>query len=214
MAGSAVLEDGSVLSRVDQGLTKIERFFAVIAGVCTLALMALAVISVGGRELFEKPLPGYVDWISQILPLIAFLGLSYTQRFGGHIRMDIFIGRFKGRAFWITEAITTLLALGIILLLVWGAWSHFDRSFDWSAPLWSRDSTIDINLPIWPTKIMVPIMFGLLCIRLILQITIYINAFINNIDAPAGVPLMQSVADQAAAEASMVVTKGDHDGAH
>ena len=34
----------------------------------------------------------------------------------------------------------------------------------------SGDSTIDINLPTWPVKLIVPIMFGFLLTRLLLQI--------------------------------------------
>ncbi len=48
--------------------------------------MVLAVISVGGRNLMNAPLPGYVDWIEQAMPLIAFMGIAFVQREGGHIR--------------------------------------------------------------------------------------------------------------------------------
>ena len=50
MAGAAVLEDSSTLSRLDRSLYRIERFFALIAGIFTLMLMVLAVVSVGGRD--------------------------------------------------------------------------------------------------------------------------------------------------------------------
>ena len=84
MAGGAVLEDGSLLSRLDRHLYTVEQKVAIFSGVATLMLMVLAVVSVTGRIAFNQPLPGYVDWISQALPFIAFLGLSYTQRDGGH----------------------------------------------------------------------------------------------------------------------------------
>jgi TRAP-type C4-dicarboxylate transport system permease small subunit len=204
MAGAAVLEDSSALSRIDRSLLKIENFFALVAGLVTLSLMVLAVISVSGRLLFNQPLPGYVDWITMALPFIAFLGVSYTQRDGGHIRMDIVVGQFKGRMLWLVEAITATVTLIILLFLIWGAWSHFGRSFDFAAPMWSRDSTIDLNLPIWPTKILVPFMFAILALRMVVQIIGYFRAFFLNLEAPVAVPLMQSVAEQAAAEAAHV----------
>ena len=170
MAGAAsVLSDNSSLSRLDRGLYRIERQLALLSGLAVFSLMVLAVFSVGGRNLFNQPLPGYVDWIEQIMPLIAFMGVAYTQRDGGHIRMDIFVGMFQGRALWLIELITTLAVLALMLLLVWGSWAHFERSFDWNAPMWSRDSTIDIALPIWPAKILAPIAFGVLSLRLMLQ---------------------------------------------
>ena len=157
MAGaSSVLEDGSTFSRLDRQLHRIERFLALIGGRAVFSLMVLAVVNVVGRSGFKSPMPGYVDWIQQAMPLIAFLAVAYCQRDGGHIRMDILIGRLRGRALWLAECVSTLLMLILMLLLVWGSYEHFLRSFDFNAPLWSRDSSIDIRLPLWPAKLMAP----------------------------------------------------------
>jgi TRAP-type mannitol/chloroaromatic compound transport system permease small subunit len=210
MAGTAaVLEDGSTLSRLDRALYRIERVLGLISGIAVFMLMVLAVISVSGRNLFNAPLPGYVDWIEQAMPLIAFMGISYTQRDGGHIRMDILVGALKGRALWAAEFLTTLAALALMVLLVWGSWAHFQRSFDWAAPLWSRDSSIDIALPLWPAKLLAPVAFSVLCMRMGLQLWGYGRAFVLDLVEPVAVPLVQSAAEQAAAEAEMVSDKND-----
>jgi TRAP-type C4-dicarboxylate transport system permease small subunit len=205
MAGAAsVLSDNSSLSRLDRGLYRIERQLALLSGLAVFSLMVLAVFSVGGRNFFNQPLPGYVDWIEQIMPLIAFMGVAYTQRDGGHIRMDIFVGMFQGRALWLIELITTLAVLALMLLLVWGSWAHFERSFDWNAPMWSRDSTIDIALPIWPAKILAPIAFGVLSLRLMLQVWGFGRALIAGAERPVAVPLIEDAAAQAAREAAQL----------
>ena len=100
------------------------------------------------------------------MPLIAFLGVSYVQREGGHIRMDILISRFKGRALWPAELLTVSLMLSLMMMLVWGGWAHFERRFDLAMPLWSRDSSMDIALPIWPAKLLAPVAFAVLCVQL------------------------------------------------
>lgn len=202
MAGHAtVLEDGSLLSRLDRRLLGLERFLALISGIAVFGLMVLAVISVSGRNALNAPLPGYVDWIEQAMPLIAFLGISYVQRDGGHIRMDIVISRLKGRALWLFELLSVLLILVLMLALVWGSWSHFDRSFDFTAPMWSRDSSIDIGIPIWPAKLLAPIAFSVLCARLVLQVWGYGRALVLGAKHPVAVPLIQDAAAQATAEA-------------
>lgn len=202
MAGhSSVLEDGSLISRLDRHLLRLERFFAMISGLAVLSLMVLAVVSVGGRNMFNMPLPGYVDWIEQVMPLIAFMGVSYTQREGGHIRMDILIGLLRGRALWLAEMISVLLILLLLLALVWGSWEHFQRSFDFAAPLWSRDSSIDIGIPLWPTKLLVPVAFSVLILRLLLQFWGFGRALVLGLPNPVAVPLIQNTATQAAAEA-------------
>ncbi len=205
MAGSsAVLEDGSGLSRLDRGLHQIERALALISGLAVFSLMVLAVVSVSGRNFFNAPLPGYVDWIEQAMPLIAFMGIAYTQRDGGHIRMDMLVGRLSGRALWLAELITALVSLLLMALLVWGSWEHFLRSFDFNAPLWSRDSSIDIGIPLWPAKLLAPVAFSVLCLRLCLQIWGYSRALLLGLVEPVAVPLVMSAAAQAAEEAQHV----------
>lgn len=205
MAGAAtVFSDDSLLSRADRALYRAERFLALLSGLAVFSLMVLAVVSVGGRNFFGQPLRGYVDWIEQIMPLIAFMGVAYTQRDGGHIRMDIVVGLLRGRALWLVELITTLAVLVLMVLMVWGSWAHFDRSFDWNAPLWSRDSSIDIGLPIWPAKILAPIAFAVLSLRLVLQIWGFGRAFVTGAERPVAVPLIEDAATQAAREAAHV----------
>ena len=205
MAGkSSVLEDGSLLSRLDLKLYGLEKFLALISGVACFSLMVLAVVSVSGRNALNAPLPGYVDWIEQIMPLIAFMGVSFAQRDGGHIRMDILVGRLRGRALWMAEFATAFFMLVLMILLVWGSWAHFQRAFSFDAPYWSNDSSIDIGLPIWPAKLLAPVAFGVLCLRLVLQLWGYGRAIATNAEAPAAVPLPLDAAEMAAAEAATV----------
>ncbi|WP_420557620.1 TRAP transporter small permease subunit [Roseovarius sp.] len=205
MAGaSTVLSDSSLLSRLDRALLPVERFMALLSGIAAFSLMFLAAYSVGGRKFFDAPLAGYVDYIEVLMPLIAIMGISYVQREGGHIRMDILIGNLHGRLLWLLEFVTVLLVLVLMIALVWGAWAHFDRSFDCARPLCSRDSTIDIGLPIWPAKLVVPVAFGVLVLRLILQAVGYARAFALGLERPVAVPLTLSVAEQAALEAEQL----------
>ena len=199
---SLVLSDDSTLSKCDRTLLRLERVFALISGLSVFALMLLAVVSVSGRNAANAPLPGYVDWIEQAMPLIAFMGVSYVMREGGHIRMDILVGKLRGRLLYIAELITTLCVLLLMVLLVWGTWAHFARSFDFGAPMWSRDSSMDIALPLWPAKLLAPIAFGLLCLRLCLQVWAYIRAIITG--EAIAVPLVADAATQARMEADQL----------
>lgn len=203
-AHSPVLEDDSVLSKLDQILFKLETQLALIGGLAAFSLMLLAVVSVGGRNLFNHPLPGYVDWIEQAMPLLAFVGVSYTQRLGGHIRMDILVGRLRGRWLWAAELASTFVMLVLMLLLVWGTWAHFQRSFDFGAPNWSRDSSLDIGLPLWPAKLLVTFSFAVLSLRLLLQIWGYGRAVLTGQQNPIAVPLIEDAAAAAANEAASV----------
>ncbi len=204
MSGQSVLADTSAASRADRLVWRLERALTLTAGLFILGVMLLSVANILGRKLFNAPVPGFVDWMVQAIPVIAFLGLAGCQRVGGHIRMDILVGQLKGRALWAFELVSCLLMFGLALVLAWGAWLHFERSFAWSAPLWSRDSTIDINLPTWPVKLLVPVMLVLLALRLALQIWGYARALRTGEARPVAVPLIESASEQAQAEAETV----------
>ena len=205
MAGSSlVLSDDSRLSQIDRSLYRLEQVLALLSGLAVFSLMLLAVVSVGGRNFANQPLPGYVDWIEQAMPLIAFMGIAYTQRDGGHIRMDMVVGALKGRLLYVVEFLTTAVILLVVVLLVWGTWSHFGRSFDFAMPMWSTDSSIDIGLPIWPAKLLAPVAFSVLGLRLALQLWAYARAIANPQNAPVAIPLIADAATQAAMEAEHV----------
>lgn len=202
--GSAVLEDSSLLSRLDRALVPIERFTALLSGLAIFSLMFLAVWSVGGRQFFGSPMLGYIDYIEQLMPIIAIMGISYAQRDGTHIRMDLFITALKGRALWLFELLSIILIFMLIAALIYGAYAHFDRSFDCTRPLCSRDSTIDVGLPTWPSKLVVPIALAVLCLRLFLQAWGYARALVLGLETPPGVPLSLTVEEQARAEAALL----------
>lgn len=202
MAGSAaVLEDSSLLSRLDRALLPVERFCALMSGFAIFSLMFLAVYSVTGRKFFSSPMAGYVDYIEAMMPIIAIMGVSYVQRDGTHVRMDMLVSVLKGRVLWFFELVSVLLILVLIVALMWGAWEHFDRSFDCARPLCSRDSSIDVGIPVWPSKLVVPVAFAVLVLRLMLQAWGYGRAFVLGLENPVAVPLNLTIAEQARIEA-------------
>ncbi|MEX0280947.1 MAG: TRAP transporter small permease subunit [Arenibacterium sp.] len=208
MAGSAaVLEDSSLLSRLDRALLPLERFTALLSGLAIFSLMFLAVYSVTGRKFFASPMMGYVDYIEALMPIIAIMGISYVQRDGTHIRMDMLVSALKGRLLWFFELFSVLLILVLITALTWGAWEHFDRSFDCARPLCSRDSSIDVGIPTWPSKIVVPIAFAVLVARLILQAVGYARALVLGLENPVAVPLNLTIEEQAMAEADLMTER-------
>lgn len=198
MSASSVREDGSAVSVADRTLHQLEKLLALLGGICILSVMLMSVANIIGRKLFDVPIPGYIDWMMQLVPAMAFLGLAYTQRLGGHIRMDILVGRLQGRALWIAEFAGTLLMLLVAAALTWGTWDHASRAIKLG------DSTVDINLPTWPAKALVSAMLLLFCIRCALQLWAYAHAIRTGAIEPIGVPLIEDAATQAKNEAETV----------
>ena len=199
MATSGIVRtDESALSRADLLLFRVERTINLTAGVVVLMLMLLAVVQILGRKLFNAPVPGFIDWVEQFMAVFAFLGLAYCQRLGGHIRMDIAIGRLRGRALWLAEFVSVVLMLLTTTALIYGSWLHFRRALD------IGDSSIDIALPTWPAKLMVPVALTLLWLRLALQLWGYARALRRGDAFPVAVPLIEDAATIAQREADTV----------
>ena len=200
MSGShTVLQDDSLLSRTDRVLLKLESALTLIGGIVIFLLVFLATANVLGRWFFSLPISGYIDWVEQAMAFFAFLGIAYTQRQGGHIRMDMLVGNLHGRALWLVELLSAFLMLGVTLVLIYGSYLHFLRAFE------IGDSSLDINLPTWPAKLVVPVALSILALRLLLQIWCYIRAAIEGGDSPVAVPLIETAAAVAAAEAESVL---------
>ncbi len=194
-----ILVDDSVLSKADQLFYKLESLLTLLGGIVIFLLVFLATANVLGRWIFSLPISGYIDWVEQAMAFFAFLGIAFTQREGGHIRMDMLVGHIHGRPLWVTEFISTLLMLFTTLILIVGSFLHFLRAYQ------IGDSSLDINLPIWPAKLVVPVTLTVLALRLLLQLWGYARAIKQGGDQPVAVPLIESAADVAAAEAEFIM---------
>jgi TRAP-type C4-dicarboxylate transport system permease small subunit len=149
----------------EKAISVIETILNVIGACLIMVIMFLAVTEVGGRYFFNYPIPGHLEIVELIMAAIVFLGVSYTQGIGGHIRMEIFINTVaKGRFYHIIEALNILLPL-----LVFGVIAINSFEFALDAYLMG-DITAHIHWYTWPSKMCVPLGVGLLCIRFVIQL--------------------------------------------
>lgn len=141
---STILEDDSTLSLLDRLFYRFESILNMLGGVVVFLLVFLATANVLGRWFFNMPINGYIDWVEQAMAFMAFLGIAYTMRLGGHIRMDMLVGQLRGRLLWLVELISVILMFFVTLVLIYGSYLHFLRAYS------IGDSSLDIDLPTWP----------------------------------------------------------------
>jgi TRAP-type C4-dicarboxylate transport system permease small subunit len=185
---------GQHIDQVDKKFSPIENTLNMVAALAIFGLMVLGVFQIGLRTIFNSPIEGYIDLVELSMALLAFLGAAYCQRLGGHIRMEILVGRFHGRALWAAEVFGTLIALVLIGVLIWYSAEHFWRAYSLG------DTSIDAELPVWPSKLIVPVAFSAWFIRLSIQFFGSVRLLINPAAVPVGVVLMKDVAEQAREE--------------
>ena len=199
---------GHWLDRSDRLLRPVEDWMNLVAAVAIMSLMLLGVVQIvlRARWLFNAPIFGYIDLIELVMPALAILGFAYCQREGVHIRMDILIRRFEGRLLWAVETFTTLFTLVIIGLIVRYSWVFFHTAYTLG------DSTRDAELLTWPTKLVIPVAFGVCCLRLVIQLSGSLRLTLWPDLEPVGVVVAKDVAAQAQEEIREVLGNSGGEG--
>jgi TRAP-type C4-dicarboxylate transport system permease small subunit len=191
--------DGSAIptgpiGTLDRWLAPIENAFNLIAALCIMGLMLLGVVQIVGRSLFNTPIWGYIDMVELVMAAFAFMGVAYCQRLGGHVRMELVLGRLPARAQYVFEVMATVVALGIVGVLVYYGYTHTMRAYT------SGDSTIDAELLTWPSKALVPLAFSVLWLRLFINLLGYLRMVAHPDAHPVGIPVIEDVETQAKKE--------------
>ena len=186
--------EAPALSALDRRLGRVETSFNLVAAFAIFILMLLGVWQVVGRTLFNAPVRGYIDFVELSVSTFAFLGIAYCQRLGGHVRMEMMLKPMRGRLLWGTEIFGTLVALAVVAVLIWYGWGHFLRAYQLG------DSTIDAELPVWPSKLAVPVAFGLLWLRLLVQLAGYVRLALDPRRRPVAVTTVLTPEELAAHE--------------
>ncbi len=171
-------------SRLEDGMN-------LVAAAAIFFLMFVGVFQIIGRTAFNTAIYGYIDYMEQASALFAFLGISYAQRVGAHIRMDLLLRGFSLRFLWSMELFAVLVAMLAITTLVDSTWQNFLRAYQLG------DSTIDIKLPVWPTKLLVPFVLVVLWVRLALQAADYARLIRYPNAPPIAVPVIETIEVQA-----------------
>ena len=182
------------LSAIDRFFGRIEDAVTLVAAAFIFMLMLFVVGEVIGRYVFNRPIPGAIDWIEVYMATFAFLPAAYAQRLGVHVRMELVVAKMRGRLLWGVECFAVCIGVVYCLIIIDKSWEHFLRS------IIEGDSTIDVQLQTWPGKLVVPVALVLLCIRLIIQVWGYGRLALDPDKAPQAVPVIMDAAEHARAE--------------
>jgi C4-dicarboxylate transporter, DctQ subunit len=191
MARQEMSMGGAVLDRLDRSLQVVEFVTAVVAGVVIFGVMWIGVAEIFLRKAFNSPLYGQLDLIEQTMALYTLLPISYCYRKAGHIRVDILAGRFTGRTRWIAELGASIAAFGLIVVLLPGVLHFFDNAF------YIGDSTINTQWPTWPSKLVPVVGFGILAVRIALELWAYVRLVADPLAEPIAVPVPAAVVEDA-----------------
>ncbi|MGE0713924.1 MAG: TRAP transporter small permease subunit [Alphaproteobacteria bacterium] len=206
MAGGGPEAGGAAaLSAADRWLKLVEGATAIIGGAVIFIVMWVGVAEILLRKLFNSPLYGQLDLIEQTMAAYALLTVSYCWRQGGHIRVDLLIDFFHGRARLVFELLTTVAALALITAIWPGVYHFFDNAWE------IGDSTINTRWPTWPSKFVPVVGFSILWLRLVLEAIGFLRLIAHPDAVPIAVPERHVPVDDALEESAVAAaSSSDH----
>ena len=150
---------------IEQILRKTELLLTYLSAVIILFLMVYVLLEVLMRYAFNSPLPGHLEGAELLLPMIVFFAISYTQARNGHVGMSLVVEvlpvRFQRFINIFTLGLSILTCAVLAYFGVKQAYFAYEiNDVTMTPPYW----------PIWPSASIVPIGYGLLALRMSLQI--------------------------------------------
>ena len=207
-----------LITRADWWLARGENLLNYVAAIAIFGVMVFGVAQIVSRSVSSwihtlvPDIPpfaiyGYIDYVQYIAVVYAIFGIAYCQRQGGHIRMEIVLASFRGRTAWLLEALGALIAIVVTVMLIVGTWDNFLNAWD------KGDSSMDIKLQLWPSKLVVPVVLVVLLARLLMQLWGYLRLAIDPSRPVLAVPSAESAAQAARREIEEAIGKLDAEAA-
>jgi TRAP-type C4-dicarboxylate transport system permease small subunit len=154
--------------RLAAGLEALSGAGGSLAAVVMLALTVMVAAGVIARRVFSAPFLFVEELSGYAVLAIVFLGLAYTMRVGGHVRVEVFVERVRGRARAVLHGVCVVLAGCWAAVLLAGMIYQF-REY------WTQNvlSFAYLQTPLWiPASVMVvgAALLLLQCLALLLRL--------------------------------------------
>jgi TRAP-type mannitol/chloroaromatic compound transport system permease small subunit len=132
-----------------RGLATVTRVLNAAGSVWIMALMALIVADVAGRDLFGHPIRGVTEILSLSIVGIVFLQLGDTLRAGRFTRADVLLNRLRRvrpRLAHLLLGLYNFAGAVFLAIILWASWEplvdsirigeHVGAIGDFTAPTW------------------------------------------------------------------------------
>ena len=124
-------------------LHRLANYFVILGGIMLCAMALLVVVSVSGRVLFLRPVPGDFEIVGLGTAIAIFLMLPYCHLQRGNVTVDLFLARAPARLRAILDALAGIVFGVIALAFTW-------RMIFGLGDMWRQgDITMIVGLPLW-----------------------------------------------------------------
>ncbi|MFH1032126.1 MAG: TRAP transporter small permease [Chloroflexota bacterium] len=99
----------NIARRISKGFYSVAEVLAWIGYIGVAAVILIVLVDVGGRYFFNRPLLGGVEFVELAMMALGGFAIMYTAVKGGHVAIDLLIGRLSTRSKRVMQVITSLL---------------------------------------------------------------------------------------------------------
>lgn len=151
--------------RLRRAADAIDGALITIGAAMLFCLMCLVVADVTMRYLFNSPLQWSYEVIgSYLMPGTFFVAVSHTLKVHSHVAVDILHNYVGSRTRYVFEFVTTLIAIPAFAIC-----TAMAAGVTWTEFLGGNRSSSGLALASWTISLFLPLGFGLLTLRLLLN---------------------------------------------
>ena len=149
----------ALLKRVNEWIARFETFLLVFI---VLFMVFLAALQIVLRKFFDYGILWGDIFLRQLVLWVSFIGASLATKENKHINMDLLGRLLKGPWKTAGEVLIHLFSAYIALLLGRAGWHFVQSEIEFG-------STVFNNVPSWYFEIIIPMGFGLMALRFLLN---------------------------------------------
>lgn len=139
---------------------------AVIAGLSLVLMLVHVALDVGGKYLFNAPLPGTAEVVaSYYMIAVVFLPLAYIEVHNRPILVELFYDRFGPHLQAGCDVIATLCSIAFYFFLAKESWVIALKSMEIREIVEGTWKVV-----VWPSRFIIPVGLAIACLALLLRL--------------------------------------------
>ena len=111
----------SIVDLIDRLLGVCERVFLVFANACLAIMLAINMVNISSRALFDKGLQWVFPWSVVLFVWMTFFGFFVLYRMRRDITVDFFVDRIGPTARFASRLLANFIILALMAVMLWHA---------------------------------------------------------------------------------------------
>lgn len=157
-------KDYAFVRKLDTIIGTINKIGGFITPLLIAFIMLLIIFDVTRRTLFDWPVSGSVELISNLIAIAGFMSMGWTTYRNKHIRIDSLVEMLPKKGAYVLNLITSLAPLVVIIPLVRQSFVRMQQAIEFN------ETTAILQIPMYPFFFLVAISYILLLLGQIMVI--------------------------------------------